>query len=64
MPDRRLDRLARTRDHNVEVLRAAGWSVAEAGAADTIPEVWNRATGGDQVGGRPHMVVLPQGGGR
>jgi hypothetical protein len=61
-PERRLDKLAQTREDNAEMLRAAGWSVVEAGGADTVPEVWSRATGDDAV--RPHMVVVPRGGPR
>jgi uncharacterized protein (DUF58 family) len=63
VPERTLESLQQTREHNAEALRAAGWSVVEAGAADTVPEVWARATGTGQTV-RPRMVVLPQGGSR
>ena len=43
--------------------RRVGWSVAEAGVADSVPEVWSRATGGERAI-RPRMTVVPQGGGR
>jgi uncharacterized protein (DUF58 family) len=63
MAERRLDRLVRTREHNTEVLRAAGWWVAEAGSGDEIPDIWSR-TAGAQPGARPRIMLLPQGGGR
>jgi uncharacterized protein (DUF58 family) len=63
MPERRLDKLAQTREHNAEVLRAVGWTVVEAGASDAIADVWIRTTGA-QAGARPRIVLLPQGGGR
>jgi hypothetical protein len=62
MPERRLDKLAHSREHNAEVLRATGWSVAEAGAADSVPDVWSRVTAAGP-GARPRMTLLPQGGG-
>jgi uncharacterized protein (DUF58 family) len=63
MPERRLDKLAHSREHNAEVLRATGWSVAEAGAADSVPDVWSRVTAAGPAA-RPRMTLLPQGGGR
>ena len=63
MPERRVDKLTRAREHNAEILRTAGWSIAEAGAADTVPEVWSRVTGADQDP-RPRMTVVSRGGGR
>jgi len=63
MPERRLDKLAQTREHNAEVLRAAGWTVAEAGASDTVPDIWSRTTAA-RAGARPRIMLLPQGGGR
>jgi hypothetical protein len=62
-PERRLDKLEQMREHNLGTLRAAGWSVAEGGAGDTVPEVWSRATEA-QPGGRLRMMLLPGAGGR
>jgi uncharacterized protein (DUF58 family) len=64
MPERRLEKLAELRRHHAEVLRGAGWSVAEAGAADSVPEVWARATGSAEALLRPRIMVLPSGGDR
>jgi uncharacterized protein (DUF58 family) len=65
LPERRAAELDEQRAHNAEVLRAGGWSVAEAGAADPVPEVWARAAASlpPSAGpGRPRMVVVPTGG--
>jgi uncharacterized protein (DUF58 family) len=58
----RADKLERARRHHAEILQGAGWSVAEAGPDDSMPEVWAQAAGGDARSTRPRMVVLPQGG--
>ena len=62
LPEKRISKLDHLRDENMRMLRAAGWAVAEAGAGDSIPEVWARATGAAAPLGRPRMVVLPHGG--
>jgi uncharacterized protein (DUF58 family) len=62
LSDKRLGRLDDLREENVRTLRSAGWAVAEAGAGDSIPDVWARATGATAPAGRPRMVVLPLGG--
>ena len=62
LPERRIGKLEDLREQNMRTLRAAGWAVAEAGAADSIPDVWARATGAIAPHARPRMVVLPHGG--
>jgi len=62
LPEKRIGKLDHVRDENMRMLRAAGWAVAEAGAGDSIPDVWARATGAIAPPGRPRMVVLPHGG--
>jgi uncharacterized protein (DUF58 family) len=62
LPEKRISKLDHLRDENVRMLRAAGWAVAEAGAGDSIPDVWARASGATAPQARPRMVVLPQGG--
>ncbi len=64
VPERRVEKLAEARRHHAEILRTAGWSVAEAGAGDGVAEVWARATEGGVSVVRPRMVVLPRGGDR
>jgi hypothetical protein len=62
LPEKRVGRLDDIREQNVRTLRAAGWSVAEAGVTDSIPDVWARAIGATAPPARPRMVVLPHGG--
>jgi uncharacterized protein (DUF58 family) len=64
LPESRVTKLDLARRHHAEVLRTAGWSVAEAGPDDSVAHVWAQATGRDDPTGRPRMVVLPQGGAR
>jgi uncharacterized protein (DUF58 family) len=65
LPERRAAELDEQRARNLEVLRAGGWSVAEAGAADSVPDVWARATADlvqpSVAGERPRMTVVPNG---
>jgi uncharacterized protein (DUF58 family) len=63
MPQSRVAKLEVARRHHAEILRTAGWSVAEAGAGDAVPDVWSRARG-EEPSTRPRMVVLPQDGDR
>jgi hypothetical protein len=62
LPEKRVGKLEDLREQNMRTLRAAGWAVAEAGVADSIPDVWARATGAVLPPSRPRMVVLPHGG--
>jgi uncharacterized protein (DUF58 family) len=62
LPEKRVGKLDDIREQNVRTLRAAGWSVAEAGVTDSIPDVWARATGATAPPARPRMVILPHGG--
>jgi uncharacterized protein (DUF58 family) len=62
LPEKRIGKLDDLREQNMRTLRAAGWAVAEAGAGDSIPDVWARATGATAPQARPRMVVLPHGG--
>jgi hypothetical protein len=62
LPEKRIGKLDDLREQNMRTLRAAGWAVAEAGANDSVPDVWARATGAIAPHGRPRMVVLPHGG--
>ena len=64
VPERRVARLTEARRQHAEILRTAGWGVAEAGAGDGVAEVWARATDGESRIARPRMVVLPHGGDR
>jgi uncharacterized protein (DUF58 family) len=59
---KRISKLEDIRNENMRMLRAAGWAVTDAGAGDSIPDVWARATGATAPQGRPRMVVLPHGG--
>jgi uncharacterized protein (DUF58 family) len=62
LPERRAAELDEQRERNAEILRGAGWSVAEAGSAESVPEVWARAVGAPERPPRLRMVVLPTGG--
>jgi hypothetical protein len=62
LPEKRIGKLDDIREQNLRTLRAAGWAVAEAGVADSIPDVWAKATGATAPHARPRMVVLPHGG--
>jgi hypothetical protein len=64
LPQSRVEKLDRARRRNTEMLQAGGWSVAEAGVGDSVPDVWARAAGDDVSSTRLRMVVLPQGGER
>ena len=61
LPESRIEKLDLARRRNAEMLQAGGWSVVEAGADDSVPDVWARATG-ELSSIRPRIVILPQGG--
>jgi uncharacterized protein (DUF58 family) len=62
LPDNRVAKVDLARRHHAEILRTAGWSVAEAGPGDSVPQVWARATDGGAAVARPRIVIVPQGG--
>jgi hypothetical protein len=62
LPARRIADVDEARARAASVLRAAGWSVAEAGPQETVPEVWGRLAGPGATGARPRLAPVGEGG--